>query len=111
METKQVMGDVKVVRDDQGGFLYSACHKFTREQAEGFSMIESAALELMKQTGGSFASSLAVAFLRADLGNRRAMLAAFGDLFYRYALQAAAMKERDPRDERAAPWKYSDNSR
>ena len=39
----------------------------------------------MAAMGGSFAAGIAQAFFHADKDNKRRLLAAFGDLFVRYA--------------------------
>lgn len=44
-----------------------------------------AAAHEMEAMGGSFAASIAQAFFHADKDNKRRLLAAFGDLFERYA--------------------------
>lgn len=46
-------------------------------------------VHLMGRTGGGFAAALATAFFRADLDNKRKLLAAFEHLVKRYADQAA----------------------
>lgn len=38
----------------------------------------------MAERGGGFASAIADAFFRADAGNRRKLLGAFGELFFSY---------------------------
>lgn len=50
---------------------------------------ENRGAELMRQIGGSFAQHLARAFQCADSNNRARILAAFPDLFERYARMAA----------------------
>ena len=50
---------------------------------------ENRAAELMLQIGGSFAQHLARAFRVADSDNRARILAAWPDLFERYARMAA----------------------
>ena len=44
-----------------------------------------AAAHEMEAMGGSFAASIAQAFFHADKDNKRRLLAAFGDLFVRFA--------------------------
>lgn len=46
------------------------------------------AAKLMGQIGGSFAGHIGAAYFCADSGNKAALLAAFGDLFARYAAMA-----------------------
>lgn len=49
------------------------------------------AAKLMEDIGGSFAGHIGAAYFCADSGNKAKLLAAFGDLFARYA----AMAKRD----------------
>ena len=44
-----------------------------------------AAAHEMEALGGSFAASIAQAFFHADKDNKKKLLAAFGDLFVRFA--------------------------
>lgn len=50
--------------------------------------------QLMERAGGGFASALAAAYIRADLGNRARILDAFPELFERYTREAQAERER-----------------
>lgn len=52
------------------------------------------AAELMDRIGGSFASSIAQAFYRADASNRARLVAAFPHLFDRYRDMARSDVER-----------------
>jgi len=45
---------------------------------------EDALIEKMERFGGGFASALAIAWRRADLGNRQRLRLAFGDLLESY---------------------------
>ena len=49
-----------------------------------------AGARLMEQIGGSFARQIAGAYFVADSGNKAKLLAAFGELFERYAVMADA---------------------
>lgn len=88
-----VKTDLSKVSDMQGNQIFSVTSKFNGEQSEFFSIHESAAIELMKLRGGHFAAYIACAYLRADLTNRARMLAAFSDMFFDYAQEAARDKE------------------
>lgn len=52
---------------------------------------EHAAIKLMEQIGGGFASALAVAWIRADDGNRNRLRCAFNDLLESYVKQARTL--------------------
>jgi hypothetical protein len=51
------------------------------------------AAQLMEKLGGGFASALALAYYRADSGNRAAIVGAFPGLFDRYRTWAQEERE------------------
>ena len=55
----------------------------------------SAAVDLMHQFGGSFASSLATTFQLADFNNRVKILREFKDLFMEYIEMAESLENKD----------------
>jgi len=52
------------------------------------------AAKTMMRMGGGFASTLALAFFRADSGNQARILGAFPELFERYRREAREENER-----------------
>ena len=54
-----------------------------------------AAVDLMHQFGGSFASSLATTFQLADFNNRVKILREFKDLFMEYIEMAESLENKD----------------